>query len=40
MPILQFSLQRFAFILLVLGAGVSLSRAQTTFQRTYSGTNN
>ncbi len=38
MPLLRFSLQRSAFILLVLCAGISFSRAQTTFQRTYGGT--
>ena len=35
MPRVRFSLQGFALILFVLCAGTSLSRAQTTFQRTY-----
>ncbi|HCV41840.1 MAG TPA: hypothetical protein DGH68_00025, partial [Bacteroidetes bacterium] len=38
MPLVQVSLRRSALILLVLCAGISLSRAQTTFQRTYGGT--
>jgi hypothetical protein len=37
MPPLQFSLQRFAFILLLLCFGASLASAQTTSVRTYGG---
>jgi hypothetical protein len=36
-PQVGFSLQRSTFILLILCAGVSLSRAQTTFERAYGG---